>query len=129
MKWCPFAMFRRLIEWITPRGVGQASGESSPGPLPSTVEEDAPDREAFDRVLREKQALEKRVEELARELNSTDGQAAALHFKVYSLSKENETLTFNVAGLRGQIESYEKCVAELRRQIAELQRRDATRGG
>jgi hypothetical protein len=68
----------------------------------------------------ENEKLRRRIDEITKLWSQESSRAASLHFQVFELSQDKQTLEFNLAGARGERRTWEAAVARLREEIATL---------
>lgn len=74
-----------------------------------------------ERVRFENEKLRRRIDEITKLWSEESSRAASLHFQVYELAKDKQTLEFNLTGARGENRGWEAVVSRLREEIAALQ--------
>jgi hypothetical protein len=78
-------------------------------------------QEENERLRFENEKLRRRIDEITKLWSHESSRAASLHFQVFELSQDKQTLEFNLAGARGERQTWEALVARLRAEIATLQ--------
>jgi hypothetical protein len=76
--------------------------------------------EENERLRFENEKLRRRIDEITKLWSQESSRAASLHFQVFELSKDKQTLEFNLAGARSESQTWEAVVARLREEIASL---------
>jgi hypothetical protein len=77
-------------------------------------------QEENERLRFENEKLRRRIDEITKLWSQESSRAASLHFQVFELSKDKQILEFNLAGSRGESQTWETVVARLREEIAAL---------
>jgi len=125
--------WRRSIELLTgkagvfgpdrPLPVLEASQprQSDEGAEAGTMPPVAELQEENERLRFENEKLRRRIDEIAKLWSQESSRAASLHFQVFELSKDKQILEFNLAGARGESQTWEAVVARLREEIVTLQ--------
>lgn len=78
-------------------------------------------RREIDQLRFENEKLRRRIDEITKLWTEESSRAASLHFQVYELSKDKQTLEFNLSGARGENRGWEAVISRLREEITALQ--------
>jgi len=92
-------------------------------PAPPPAEEADTLRHRVDELEFEKGRLELRVRELTRQLGKATSRAAALHYRLWSVSEDRKALELNLSGSQAAGKLWEKTVEELRAEVEALRER------
>ncbi len=80
-------------------------------------------RERLEALAFEKGRLELRLREFTRQLGDESSRAAALHYRLWSVSEDRNVLEMNLAGERAAARTWESVVRDLRTEIEQLKTR------
>ncbi len=98
---------------VPPGDVGAAAPSPAAEPLEERVQA----------LLFEKERLEERLRQLAKQLGDQSSRAAALHYRLWATSEDRKVLEMNLAGERAAARLWEAQVQALRAEVAELRAR------